>query len=473
MALCGGPSMAPKPGGYARRDASRASHASAGRVAAYDIVAAVCERDAFTHDLIEPTLRGRGLSREDRAFATMLALGVAASVGTLDEIIDRALDRPSDVKPNVRDALRISAFEIVFLGKDAYVAVDQGVELARRVAPRAAGLANVALRRIVKLSEAFPFGDPTTDIDAFSRLYAFPTWLAKRLVSDIGAEAARDLMKASNGQAPLFVAVNAAKATDDEVVSVLEDIGGTVAPGEAGGRVVPGCYRVSDHRVLADGRARHLIAQGKLLVSDASSQAIARLALPESMPSSFLEVGSGRATKTILLQSNAMRAWGRQMDMTAIDNYAFKAQIVRGRAAAYGIDVADVIAGDATKLDRFVGNRTFGAVFIDAPCSGLGTLRRHPEIRWRLKPEDISKLADVGCALLESAARHVELGGVITYATCTVTHAENNGVVMRFLQSEVGSSFTLAPIDGASCFATRVSEDSPDAHFAVRFVRKA
>ena len=453
------------------RVAGRPSHASAARLAAYDIVSAARERDAYTHDIIDPILSGRRLSREDRAFATVLALGVAASKGTLDEVVDRALDDPRDVKPDVRDALRISAFEIVFLGKDAYVAVDQGVELVRVFAPRAAGLANKVLRRVVRLADDFPFGDPRTDLDAFARAYAFPPWLAARLVDDIGADAARDLMEASNGQAPVFVAVNAAKATDAEIVSALESAGAHVSPGVAGGREVAGCYLVDEPRVIADGRIRQLISHGKLLVSDASSQAIAALALPDAMPRSFLEIGSGRATKTILLQSNAVRAWGRQMPVTCVDGYEFKTRIARERTAAYGIAVDRFVTADATDLDSRFAGESFDAVFVDAPCSGLGTLRRHPEIRWRLRPRDIDDLADVGVAMLRSAARFVAPGGIVTYATCTVAHAENNGVVRRFLESPEGESFRLVPIAGASCFATRVASGTPDAHFAVRFER--
>lgn len=454
-----------RPGGAAP------SHASAGRVAACDIVRAVRERDAYTHDLIEPMLRGRRLSREDRAFATMLALGVAASVGTLDEVIDAALDSPRDVKPDVRDALRISTFEIVFLGKDAYAAVDQGVELVRTVAPRAAGLANAVLRRVVRLSEDFPFGDPAVDVAAMARLYAFPQWLAETLIDDIGYDAARDLMEASNGQAPVYVSVNAAKATDSETVSLLKEVGSDVAPASAGGISPLGCYRISEPRALADGRVRHLIAHGGLLVSDASSQAIAQLALPDEKPESFLEVGTGRATKTILLQSGALRRWGSQMKLSCIDNYAFKGRIAEERAEIYGIDIAEMIAGDATKLDRYVGERLFDAVFIDAPCSGLGTLRRHPEIRWRIEPSDIDKLAGVGYELLRAAARHVAPGGRLTYATCTVTRAENAAVIERFAKSPEGSGFKILPTAGHAAFATRVAPDTPDAHFAVRFVR--
>ena len=112
-------------------------------------------------------------------------------------------------------------------------------------------------------------------------------------------------------------------------------------------------------------------------------------------------------------------------------------------------------------------------VFIDAPCSGLGTLRRHPEIRWRIKPADIVEFARVQLGMLQAAAPHVAPGGALAYATCTVTREENNGVVKAFLESEAGAGFKLAPVNGRSCVATRLAPGSPDAHFAVRFERIA
>jgi len=111
----------------------------------------------------------------------------------------------------------------------------------------------------------------------------------------------------------------------------------------------------------------------------------------------------------------------------------------------------------------------FDTVFIDAPCSGLGTMRRHHEIRWRITPERIEELAKTGLDLLKSAAGHVRPGGSIVYATCTVTYDENNGVVKRFLESEEGRRFKLVPLNGKACFATALEKGTPDAHFAVRF----
>ena len=222
---------------------------------------------------------------------------------------------------------------------------------------------------------------------------------------------------------------------------------------------------------MTDGRVRRLFGQGKILVSDASAQAVAACVLEDGKPSSVLEVGAGRGTKTIMLQSMAMRTYGEQLNLTSMDSHSFKSNLLEKRAQEYGVKIGDIVTGNATRLDTVMPERMFDLIFIDAPCSGLGTLRRHHEIRWRLTPEHIAELADTNLAMLKSAANHVEVGGCIVYATCTVTYDENNGVVKRFLESEQGASFKLAPIAGKACFAPRLVHGSPDAHFAARFVR--
>ncbi len=445
---------------------------SPARRAALQVGKTLRERDAFAQDLIAKHIDASRMSREDRAFATRLVLGVVSARGTLDEIIDRSMNSPEDANEDVRDALRIAVYEMYFLDKAPHAAVDQCVELVRTFEPRACGLANAVLRKAAALKQEFPFGDPRTNLEAFARQHAFPTWLAKRLIVDLGQEAARDLMAESNEPAPLFVAVNPARAADEEVCSELQAAHGEPCPVEIDGREIPGCYRVSSGRVLQDGRIKRMINQGKLFVSDAASQEVARLVLPDALPQSFLEIGAGRATKTLLLQGDALRAYGAQIPQyVTVDNHEFKTRLLRERTEAYGIQVAEACTADATKLDQKLGDRLFDVVFVDAPCSGLGTLRRHPEIRWRLQEEDIDKMADAGLALLKSAAAQVAPGGTLAYATCTVTHAENNGVVMRFLESPEGAAFALAPVEGKGCFATRLQSGSPDAHFAVKMVR--
>ena len=447
--------------------------ASPGRLAALYATQQVRRRQAYAQEVIEATIDRSTISPQDRAFATLLTLGVVSSLGSLDEVINRCLASPRDIKPDVRDALRISTYEVIYLRKAPHAAVDQGVELVRAVAPSASGLANAVLHRILVAAETFPFGDPAKSIDALALTYAFPTWLARRLIEDMGASAAVDLMRASNDPAPLFVHVNALKASDGEVVSLFEEAGAELEPASAGGIEPPGCYLASNSRVLADGRIRRLFSQGKVLVSDAAAQAVAACVLELGKPDSLLEIGSGRGTKTIMLQSDAKRLFGEQVALTSMDSHAFKTDLLRTRTAEYGVELEGIVTGNATRLDSVMPGKQYGLVFIDAPCSGLGTLRRHQDIRWRIDEEKIETLADTGLDMLKSAAGHVAPGGFVVYATCTVTYAENNGVVKRFLESPEGSGFALAPINGKACFSSMVTSGSPDAHFAAKFVRKA
>lgn len=462
----------PRTSGVVHKDSERS--ASPARQAALRVTSIVRERDAFAQELIHKYIDSSRMSREDRAFATRLTLGVVSSYGTLDDVINRCLDRVSDINDDVRDALRISTYEIIFLKKEPHAAVSQGVELVKTIAPKASGLANAVLRRIADKAHKFPFGDPRTDIEAFARLHAFPEWLAKRALLDLGPEATRDYLAGSNEPAPLFVAINAAKADEAEVVETIVAAHGDPVAVSVNGEDIPGCYCLSEGRVLFDGRVRHMIQTGQLLVSDASSQQIARLVLTEEKPASLLEVGAGRGTKTVLIQSDAQRRYGSQIDeYVTVDNLEFKTNITSERAEEYGIHVSESITGDATVLDDVVGERAFDVVFIDAPCSGLGTLRRHPEIRWRLNPEKIDEFAKTGLTLLKSASTHVTPGGSIVFSTCTITRAENIDVVKAFLASDEGASFALAPIGGAPCFNPALKPGSPDAHFAVRLVKAA
>lgn len=454
------------------RDLFEKNDASPGRLAALYATQQVRQRNAYAQEVIEASIDTAKISDVDRSFATLLTLGVVSTSGALDAVLNRCMASPRDIQPDVRDAMRISTYEIIYLRKAPHAALDQGVELVRAIAPSASGLANAVLHRVLECCDKFPFGDPSKDIDALALLYAFPTWLASRLVADMGAQDAAALMKASNDPAPLFISVNSLQASDDEVISLFEEVGVTLEPAEAGGVSPAGCYRVSNARALADGRIRRLFSQGKILVSDAAAQAVAQCVLEDGFPESMLEVGAGRGTKTLLLQNMANRMFGKQIKLTSMDSHGFKTDLLRERAQEYGAQINDLVTGNGARLDSVMGDRKFERIFIDAPCSGLGTLRRHQEIRWRISESQIEDLADVGLSLLKSAAGHVEEGGSIVYSTCTVTYLENNGVVKRFLESPEGAGFKLAPIYDKACFTSQLVPGSPDAHFAVKFVRK-
>ena len=448
------------------------NEASPARLAALDVTRAVRKRNAYARDLIEARIDNSNMSEADRSFATLLVLGVVSTYGTLDELINRGMKKPTDAFDDVRDALRISTYELIFLGKSPHAAIDQGVELVRAVSPSASGLGNAILHRVSEMRDSFPFGDPNTDLDALARVYAFPKWMARKLIEDLGAKEAAALMHASNEPAPLFVAVNSLKATDEEVAGVFEAAGATLRPAESQGVTPDGCFHVSNPRAIADKGVLELLSEGKILVADASAQAVAASIYDGFEPESVLEIGAGRGTKTILLQSNANRKIGHQIKLTSLDMHEFKMRLLSERAAEFDVQLEEAVVGNGMRLDASLGDKKYSTVFIDAPCSGLGTLRRHPEIRWRINSKHISELADTGLAMLRSAAAHVEDGGQLVYATCTVTYDENSGVVKRFLEeTPEGKYFRLAPIFDKPAFSSQLTDGSADAHFAARFVK--
>ena len=448
-------------------------HATPARRTALAALERIRTRDAFAEEVVDTVVDRAQLSPEDKAFATRLVLGVVSTSGVLDEMLYRCMRTPDDAQPDVMSALRISAYEILFLGKADHTAVDQGVELARDVAPRAGGLANAVLRRLATVAKAFPFGDPKTDDGAFAFQQGFPKWLFDEVQASIGQEEGRLFVVASNEPAPLYVAVNSLRATDEEMLALLASAKGNPQPASSGGITPPGCYLLETGRVLQDGRVARALNLGQLIVSDASAQAVATLCLPEQKPASFLELGSGRATKTALIQSDAQRKYGSQIERyVAVDSFAFKGRILKERAETCGFNVSDMVVGDGRKLDELLGEEVFEVVFLDAPCSGLGTLRRHQDIRWRIKPETIDEDAKLAGQLLRSAAMKVAPGGLLVFSTCTVTRQENVEQVARFLKSEEGSAFSIEEVNGKSGFANELVPGGPDAHFAVKLRRK-
>lgn len=455
---------------------AQSHRASPARIMALQATEQIRERKAYARQVVESMLDTSGLPERERAFARLLTFGVVACAGTLDEIIDKSLKHPADMHDDVRDCLRISTYEIVFLKKTPYAAVDQGVELVRTVAPRAAGLANAVLRKISELAPSFPWGDPTSDVAALARQYGYPTWIVRLSIDERGWRKTQLMLEASSQETPpVFIGVNHMLYSDSDVKERFAANGVTLR--QYG---VPGCFIASDGSLVV---RCGLLENGAALVSDAAAQLVAYLATPvPERP--FLEVGSGRGTKTILLQSDCKRSTGMVSQLYALDIHEFKNEISRKRLGLFEVPGVTCVTGDATDLDTIDGlPKLFDGCLIDAPCSGLGTLRRHPEQRWRITQADISNMADIGLRILTSASRRIAPGGFMVYSTCTITYEEDERVIERFLDSKAGHEFSrrsfseMLPDDfnddltSEGYFRSMPRRGGADGHFAAKLVR--
>ncbi|MCL2339950.1 MAG: hypothetical protein FWC59_03530 [Actinomycetia bacterium] len=429
---------------------------------AFQILRKISSQQAFARPLIQKALRVAPAPPAERDFAERLVLGVTATWGELDLIIQRSLAK-RQADPIVQDILRLATYELVFLAKADYAAVDQAVALTHQQRPAASGFVNWALRRIALDLRDFPWGDPQNDLTALAHSQAFPLWLAERLVQEQGWSAASQFMAVANQPAPIFV-------QDLTTGTALEWSAGQLAESEtelsSGQRWI-----IADLATQQVARrvANVIAAFHPSLDSSASEEVAAQTAESPLATPGFLEVGSGRGTKTVLINRQLQRQ-GLVYRHLALDDLEFKTTLLGRRIAQYQLTGVQAQSLDIRQLS---GLADFVVAFLDAPCSGSGTLRRHPEIRWRLQPEDLDSLVAQSLELLQALSVYLAPGGRLIYATCSVLQVENEGLVRAFLATPAGQGFQLLDWPGESSpwFYTHQQSGGGDAHFAALLQR--
>lgn len=430
------------------------------RRAALRLSAECRQRDARAREVLRTSDVMDGLEARDRALATRLVLGVQRARGLCDAVVDAHLTH-GHLEPRVRDALRLSTFELLYLGTPTQVAVSQGVELAAVASRRARGLANAVLRRVAaedvpameaargRVRAARAEGDVSEAADV-ALVGALPEWLARELVASLGAGACALALDAMEPPAPT-VAANLSINSEGEAFARLADAG--LRPSRL---PWPGCIALGAQAGLA---ASGLVEETCVLPADPAAQMVSWLAAPAENVDAMLEVGQGRATKTLLI-AGANRRLGGKVLLACVDSVAFKSRLARERVRTGGLGGrATCVTLDATRLDtRDVPRElrgTFGQVFVDAPCSGTGTMRRHPEVAWSLGHESVcggsATLPALQLRMLSAAAARVAPGGTLAYSTCSDLRAEDEDVVRAFLASEAGRGFAPLPATEAPC----------------------
>lgn len=476
---------------------------SPARRVALDLLLELEETGAYARDALDASPAMRALDRRDAGLAMRLVLGVVASFGCLDELIDTYAARPDRMDGRVREALRIAAFELVYLKREPRAAVSQGVELVRTQARGAAGFANAVLRRIAEDARAYldavDVASPSRRrIVSLARTGGLPVWLAARVADSIGFDAARELAASQFEPAPVAVHLN---PLDDDAAVELMGLADAAAVPAPSSPLAGALVRVAGADVVHSAALR----RSGLAVCDLNAQLVATAALA---PGSCLEVGSGRGTKTFVMAAQAARL-GIERVAVALELSRKKTRLNVRRLERAGLDGGvSCITGNGCDLDRALeridrgmGERAlFSSVLVDAPCSGTGTMRRHPEIPWRLVPDDLEtgvrdSLPGLQLALLASAAARVAPGGQLLYATCSVLEKEDEGVVDAFLKSDAGRGFEIAAFPEAEIFGHEGLADAAtyarahatargffrscpapgefDGHFCARLVRRA
>jgi 16S rRNA (cytosine967-C5)-methyltransferase len=391
------------------------------REAAFEVLRAVSADDAYANLAMPAALRRHELRGRDAGLATELGYGALRGQGTYDEIIAACVTRPlEDLDPPLLDALRLGAHQLLATRVPAHAAVSTSVDLVRRhVNEGAARLANAVLRRIGE-RDLDGWADqlaPAREKDLVGHLafrHAHPAWIVRALRDALGGDDAEleAALRADNEPAEVTLAARPGRATVDELV-------------EAGARPT----RWSPYgAVLESGSPARLAAvrDGRAGVQDEGSQlvALALATAPVEPPDErWLDLCAGPGGKAALLAGLLTPHGGR---LLAVEQHEHRARLV-AQALAGDLGEHEVLVADATQPNW--PEADFDRVLLDAPCTGLGALRRRPEARWRRRPADVAGLRRLQTDLLRSALWSVRPGGVVAYITCSPHLAETVTVV--------------------------------------------
>ena len=425
----------------------RTRRADPARLVAFEVLRAVASEDAYANLVLPARIRHHGLDKRDAGFATELSYGALRGQGTYDAILARCVDRPLDqLDPAILDALRIGVHQLVAMRVPAHAALDQTVGLARAVIGAGpSALINAVLRKVSAhtLEEWLELlvREETDETRIASIRYAHPEWIVRALRQSLVAHGRpvteiNDLLEADNA-APVvnLVALPGLGSLD-------EALDGGAIPGEL----------VEGSALSSGGDLGRLasVRDGSTRVQDVGSQLVARALAGVDLGSSGTEAGGPDAGNQGADQAGErwldlcagpggkaalLGALARQQGATLLANEPapHRAKLVRQALAAVPHEVWHVRTGDGRDVGTEMAE-SFDRILVDAPCTGLGALRRRPESRWRRTPKDLADLGPLQRELLKSALAAVKPGGVVAYVTCSPHPAETTAVVSDVLR---------------------------------------
>ena len=399
---------------------------SSARRVAFDVLRRVAAEDAYAADLLYAEIEP-GTKKTDASLATELTLGVLRQQRLLDFLLERYLERRCDqLDLEVLLALRLGLYQLRFLDRvPQHAAIHESVDLVKRARKSsAAGMVNAVLRRaaaqarisgkeLEKLIFQSLASAGTAVEERLGILHSHPTWLVARWLASFGAKRTAELLEADNRPAPLSCAVLEEEASEN-IAESLRDSGFEVTPGQW----LRGALRISGGNPAASEAFR----AGQINVQDEASQMVAHLVDAQDSQT-ILDACAAPGGKTIILARSA----GPRGRLIAGDIHEHRLRVIQRQLLRTGTMNVHSVALDASRPLPF--SRGFDRLLIDAPCSGTGTLARNPEIRWRLKPEDLNEAHRSQLMMLRNALAAADKSGRVVYSTCSLEEEENEKVV--------------------------------------------
>ena len=422
-----------------------------------------CRREgAWSGQTMDEIIKRASLDKREAALASRLCLGVLQNSRLFEYYIDLYSSVKSrKLEPKVRDILFLGIYQLLYTNIPARAAVNESVSLCRQSGyDRAAGLVNAVLRRVSENSDNMPEVPGEGTAEHLAIKYSHAEWLTRRIISEQGYEHAEAFFACNNEPAALTIQVNTLKISRDEYAALLEKAGLDYSFHPS----LYGCIELRGGTVSALPG----FDEGLFYVQDAAARAAAEIAVAER-GMKVLDACSAPGGKSF---SSAIKMCNDGA-VISCDIHEKKLRLVRSGAERLGISIIETVAQDARNPQESF-REAFDLVIADVPCSGIGVIRKKPEIRWKSEKE-LSALPEIQMEILESLSRCVKPGGTLLYSTCTVLKAENEQIVEAFLRKH--DDYKVQPFElgerrfesGMHCFWPNI--DGTDGFFAAKLKR--
>ena len=417
--------------------------------------------------------RYRHLTPLDRAFLTELAYGVLRWQGKLDWVISRFSDVPLEkTEPGILNILRLGLYQILFLTRTPVsAAVNQAVELAKKIRGKGgAGFVNAILRAAARERERIVYPDiEKNPILHLCVMESYPLWLVERWADEWGLEETHRICKEMNQISPLTLRINTLKISRESLIQKLRGKGLSPLPASFSkeGIILRNPPPVSE---------LPFIREGLYVIQDEASQLVTEVLGPQP-GERILDACAAPGGKT----THIAQRMKNEGEIYALDLTREKLGLIEEACQRLGIRIIKTLKGDAAKPLPTPAGMKFDRVLADVPCSGFGTLRKNPDLKWRRGEADIRRVSELQSWILENASGYVREGGILVYSTCTIFHEENEDVVEKFLHGrpefrlcEIASVLPekFRPFIQKSYFKTFPRGDEMDGFFVARMVRK-
>ncbi len=429
------------------------------RQIAFDALMKTSRDGAFSNLALDGILSKSDLDTRDKSFVSNLFYGVIERQLTIDYQLDLYLSKPlKKLKPEVLTILRMGAYQILFMNKvPDSAAVNESIKLSKKIGVSfASGLINAVLRKVAKSGVVLPKDDSSDEY--LSVKYSCPLWLVNKWKNEYGVEDTGALLEASLGSADTFIRVNTTKITDSELVDILNSEG-------------VDCEKTYNENTLKislkgnDIEKLESFKKGYYHVQDMASQLCAK-ALSAKEGDIVFDLCSAPGGKAYTV-AETMNDKGKVL---CFDIYENRVSLILKGADRLELKSIEGKVGNASIFNPELG--LADKVLCDVPCSGLGIIRRKPEIKYK-NEEELSDLPDIQYAIIDNASKYVRKGGRLLYSTCTLSKAENEDIVANFLinHTDFKASPVFADIDSSTNITLMPHKNESDGFFIACFER--